>query len=139
MIDPMSLNIPAILELHEKKNPCDGPFETVMLDAVDEVFSALGQSCGQAIYFQLEKKFKIKRNEVALKIVDFTDAIEQIFGAGAKFIELKIIEALHGKIPEFVYYPKIEDIVFAEYVANLNRFFTVTNLSSTSIFPLPRK
>ena len=138
MTETVGLNIPAILELHEKMRPCEKPFETVMVDTVDEVFSSLGPSCRQAIYFQLEKKFRIRRNEIALKITDFAYAIEQIFGGGAKFIELKIIEALHGKIPGFMYFPKTEDIVFAEYVASLNRFFMITNLSSANTVPLLR-
>lgn len=139
-INPTNPNNPAILELSEKKNKTlESTFETITLEAVDEVLSSLGQSCKLVIYLQLEKTFKIRKNEIALRIEDFANAIEQIFGAGAKLIELRIIEALHGKIPDFVFFPNIKDIVFTEYVAGLNRFFTITEQSSTSVFPLQRK
>jgi len=133
-MDLINPNTPAILELDEsEKKTSDGPFERFTLEAVDEVFSSLGQLCKLVIYLELEKTFKIKRNEIALRIEDFANAIERIFGAGAKIIELRIIETLHGKMPNFVFFPNIEDIVFSEYVAALKRFFTNTSLSSTDI------
>ena len=134
-MDMINLN-PAILELDEsEKKASNGPFERITLEAVDEVFSSLGQLCKLVIYLELEKTFKIKKNEIALRTEDFANAIERIFGAGAKLIELRIIETLHGKMPNFVFFPNIEDIVFSEYVAALKRFFTNTYLSSTEILP----
>jgi hypothetical protein len=94
-----------------------------MTETVDEVFSSFGHSCRQAIYFQLQNTFKIKKQKIPLKIEDFANAIEQIFGIGAKFIEMKIIEVLHRKIQGFMYSPKKEELVFTEYVASLRRFY----------------
>jgi hypothetical protein len=94
-----------------------------MIEAVDESFSSFGHSFKQTIYFQLENTFKIKKQEVPLKIKDFANAVEQIFGIGAKIIEMKIIEVLHEKTHDFMYFPKKEDLVFTEYVASLRRFY----------------
>ena len=111
-----------MLQLREKKT-CEGKFEEIMQKSVDEIFSSFGRSCKQALYFQLEKAFNIKKQEISLKTADFANAIEKIFGLGAKFIELRIIEKLHEKTPNFMYSPEKKDLVFTEYVANLRRFF----------------
>jgi hypothetical protein len=125
MTHTTNLNTPCTLQLREKKTkPCKCSFETTLIEAVDESLSSiLGHSCKQTIYFQLENAFNIKKQEIPLKIAEFTNAIEQIFGIGAKFIEMKIIVALHEKFQDFMYFPKEEELVFTEYVANLRRFF----------------
>ena len=110
-----------------------------MVEAVDEIFSSFGRLCKQAIYFQLDHTFKIKKHEIPFKIEEFADAIEQIFGVGAKFIELKIIETLHEKTPNFMYSPTEEALVFTEYVASLRRFFIVTDGGSNKCLHLQRK
>ena len=118
------LNVPCTLRLREKKKkPCKGSFDAIITETVDEIFSSFGHTCKQALYFQLEKTFKIKKQEIPLKIEDFADAMEQIFGIGAKIIETKMIEMLHKKAKDFVYFPKNEDLVFTEYVASLRRFY----------------
>ena len=125
--------MPCILQLREKKKKsCEGSFDAIIIEAVDESFSLFGHSFKQAIYFQLENTFKIKKQEIPLKIEEFTNAIEQIFGIGAKFIEMKIIEVLHEKTQDFMYFPKKEDLVFTEYVASLRRFFMTANFEFTS-------
>jgi hypothetical protein len=35
---------------------------------------------------------------------------------------MRIIEALHERIQDFVYFPKKGNLVFTEYVASLRRF-----------------
>jgi hypothetical protein len=124
MARTMNLNTSCTLQLRRKKRKsCEGSFEAIMIEAVDEVFSSFGHSCKQALYFQLENTFKIKKQEIPLKIEDFANAIEQIFGIGAKIIEMKIIEVLHEKTQGFMYFPKKEDLMFTEYVASLRRFY----------------
>ena len=59
-------------------------FNLVMLEAVDEALSFLGESAKRAFYYHLEEKFKIRREEIPIKIDDFAKAIEEIFGKGAK-------------------------------------------------------
>jgi len=111
------------LQLRKKKHkPRENSFETAIIEAVDEGFSPFGHSSKQAIYFHLENTFKITKQEIPYKIEEFADAIEQIFGAGAKLIEIRIIEALHKRIQDFVHLPKKRELVFTEYVANLRAF-----------------
>ncbi|HLE75620.1 MAG TPA: hypothetical protein VI864_06205 [Candidatus Bathyarchaeia archaeon] len=119
-----NLSIPCTLQIREKKKKlCKGSFDAIIIETIDEIFSSFGHSCKQALYFQLENTFKIKKQEIPLKIEDFANAMEQIFGIGAKIIETKIIEMLHEKAQDFTYFPKNEDLVFTEYVASLRRFY----------------
>jgi hypothetical protein len=140
MINTTNLDTPCVLQLREKKrNTCEDKFETIILEAVDEIFSSFGRSCKKAIYFQLEHTFKIRKQDILFKIEDFANALEQIFGVGAKFIELKIIEILHQKTPNFKYSPQIKDLVFAEYVENLRRFFIAIDCERNKCLPSQRK
>lgn len=75
-------------------------FERILLEAVDEGLSSLGQSSRRAIYFHLEESFKVKKKEIPYKIEVFADAIEKIFGVGADFLEILIMKRLHEKIGE---------------------------------------
>jgi len=94
-------------------------FEEILLEAVDEGLSMLGESPKQAIYYHLEKTFKINRMDIPYKIEDFTDAIEKIFGAGAKIIEIQIMKCLFKKVgnnPKKHPEPK-KNLTFTEYIA----------------------
>ena len=93
-------------------------FEEVLLEAIDEGLSLLGESSKQAIYFHLEKAFKMNRLDIPYRIEDFTDAIERLFGAGAKILEIHIMRCLFKKAGyNFKHYPKQENLTFIEYIA----------------------
>ena len=47
-------------------------FETVLLEAVDEAFSSLGERVKTAIYFHLEHKFIIPKQNIPYRIDDFS-------------------------------------------------------------------
>jgi hypothetical protein len=107
------------IQLHEKKQKS---FEETFLEAVDQSFSSLGDSSKQALYRLIEDKYKIKKTEISSKIAKFAGSLEQIFGAAAKLIELKIIVTIHEKIHEFTYFPEKDDLVFTEYIESLRVF-----------------
>jgi hypothetical protein len=69
-------------------------FEELLLESVDEGLSSLGETCKQAIYFHLEKKFKLHKQDIPFRIEDFTEAMENIFGVGAKVLEIRIMKNL---------------------------------------------
>ena len=95
-------------------------FEELLLEAIDEGLSLLGESSKQAIYFDLEKNFKINRQDIPHKIEEFTDAIERIFGNGAKILEIRIMKCLFKKVGyTFKHYPKSESLTFTEYIASV--------------------
>jgi hypothetical protein len=93
-------------------------FEEVLLEAIDEGLSLLGESSKQAIYFHLEKAFKMNRLDIPYRIEEFTDAIEKLFGAGAKILEIHIMKCLFKKVGyNFKHYPKQKNLTFTEYIA----------------------
>ena len=73
-------------------------FEKVLLDAVDESLSWLGESAKQTIYFHLETDYNISKQDIPHRIEDFTEALEDIFGLGAKLLEIKIVKNLFTKM-----------------------------------------
>jgi hypothetical protein len=121
-------NVTCTLQLsRNKQKPIEDKFKVAVIETVDESFSSFCNLDKEAIYLRLENHFRIKKQEIPCKIESFADAIEQIFGVGAKLIEIRIIIALHKRIPEFVFFPKKGDIGFKEYVASLRAFLLHTS------------
>jgi hypothetical protein len=106
----------------KKSGSRKGNFEKLLIEAVDNVFSSLGNSCRQALYFHLKDCYNISKHEIPYRIEDFADALEKIFGLGAKLIEIEIMRALFTKVQDFSYSPKQEDLSFTNYVETLCRF-----------------
>lgn len=96
-------------------------FEKLLLEAVDEGLSSLGQSSKQAIYFHLEKRFNVKRKKIPCNLEVFADAIEKIFGSGADFLEILIMKRFHEKTGETFELREPADFAFIEYVAAAKR------------------
>jgi hypothetical protein len=90
-------------------------FEKLLLEAVDEQLTSLGESSKQALYFHLEKGFNIKKQEIPQKTEAFVDAMEKIFGQGADYLEILIMKRLHSKIGLEVKL-STPNLTFAEYV-----------------------
>lgn len=106
---------------------CDRNFEKILLEAVDEGLSSLGDSPKYAVYFYLKKEFKLDKRDIPHKIEEFADAIEKIFGLGAKFLEILIIKRLYEKVGhEFEYNQEITDLIFTEYVDATKKSFEKT-------------
>ena len=122
MTNPTKQNATCTLQL-KKQRPTEDQFKVAIIETVDDIFSSFRNIDKDAVYRHLENTFRIKKQEIPFKIEGFTDAIEQIFGVGAKLIEIRIIETLHRRIPEFVFFPKKGDIDFKEYVTSLNAFW----------------
>ena len=92
-------------------------FEEALLEAIDEGLSVLGESAKQAVYCHLGKTFKITWQNIPYKLDEFTDAIEGIFGAGAKILEIQIMKCLFKQVGHtFKNYPRPTDLTFTEYV-----------------------
>jgi hypothetical protein len=98
-------------------------FEKLVLDAVDEGLSSLGDSSKQAIYFHLEKSFDIRREDIPDRLGAFTQAIENIFGAGASCLEVLIMQRLHEKVGGVLEWNKSTGFSFTEYVTVARRSF----------------
>jgi hypothetical protein len=73
-------------------------FNKLLVSAIDEALNSLGASVKQSIYFHIENKFSVTRNEIPENLVEFQGGLEKIFGTGARFIEILIMKNLHSKI-----------------------------------------
>ncbi len=125
MTQTTTVNTTCILQSNDKEQS-NASYEATIMDAIDESLATFGKTAKQATYYQLETTFHIKKNEIPFKIRAFADAIEKLFGPGARLIEMKIIEALHEKFQDFTYIPQKKELVFAEYVENLLRFLPLS-------------
>jgi len=116
------------METHERKvarnetSSSTNDFEKLLIEAVDEGLSSMGESGKEAIYFYLKSVFEIEKHEIPDKIEAFANALEELFGAGARLIEIRIIAALHERVDQFKYFPNQGNITFTEYLAALRRF-----------------
>jgi len=107
------------------KNRDGRRFDEILSEAVDNAFSCLGESVRDSIYFHLEDKFMISKEEIPLRVDDFSDALEAIFGLGARYLEILIMKKLKEKTnfcdvfenPRFA----LSDLTFRKYV-DLIRF-----------------
>ncbi len=96
-------------------------FEKILLEAVDEGLSSLGESSKLAVYFHLQENFNVKKEEIPCNVEAFADAMERIFGQGANFLEILIMKRLHEKIQGASKLEDSADFTFTEYVASARR------------------
>lgn len=102
-----------------KKN-CRSRFDEVIQESVDEAFSSLGEPVKKSIYLHLEHEFQITKQDIPGRIDSFSDALERIFGSGARYLELLIMRNLYLKVncsykwegPKWL----VPDLTFKEYV-----------------------
>jgi hypothetical protein len=69
-----------------------------LLEAVDSALSSLGDSARQAVYFHLEKKFDIPKDDIPRRVEDFDQGLERIFGVGTRFLEVLIMKKLYEEM-----------------------------------------
>ena len=80
-------------ELGEHEN-----FDQLLLDTIDEVLSNLGEAGKASIYIYLESIFNIRKQEIPNKLNDFSNALERIFGSGARHLEILLMKNLYVKL-----------------------------------------
>lgn len=121
-------------------------FEQILLEAIDEALSSLGESVKKSIYFHVENSFNIKRQEIPQKIDAFSKALEQIFGPGARHLEISFMKSLHAKIKVTCKWPEYEwplskwivpEMTFQEYVRLMQQRFEATQESNMEMGVLP--
>ena len=102
---------------HFDQRPASDDFQRIMLKAVDEAFSSLGKRARKLIYFHLKNSFGVTRESIPADIGKFAWALEEIFGPGARLLEIQIMKQLYKKIGTRIkYYPKQENLTFVEYL-----------------------
>lgn len=77
-------------------------FNILLIEAIDEALSSLGESSKTAIYHHLETAFNIKKQEIPNKVDVFSRALERLFGFGAKHLEILFMKSLSAKVREAI-------------------------------------
>lgn len=90
-------------------------FDTLLLRSIDEALNSLGKSVNQSIYFHIEDKFGIIKDEIPEKLQEFQEALKDMFGEGAQFVEILIMKKLHMNVGGLIKI-KTEQFRFVEYV-----------------------
>lgn len=98
-------------------------FEKLLLEAVDDALSSLGGSAKQAIYFHLENKFQIAKNDIPYHPEDFADGLGKIFGLGARFLEILIMKKLYEKTGQPVEWIEGKELLLVEYIMAAKQSF----------------
>jgi hypothetical protein len=98
-------------------------FDELLLEAIDDALSSLGESVKQSIYFHIQNKF-VARNEIPTRIQDFQGGLEKIFGVGAQFIEILIMKNLHAKIGITLTIEADNPLEFVDYVNAVKQNFS---------------
>lgn len=95
-------------------------FDEILLQVIDKALLLLGQGVKSTIYYQLEYKYNIKRKQIPDKIEVFSDVIEQIFGMGARNLEIIIMKLLFEKFKKDFrtdyHNLSISELTFVKYV-----------------------
>jgi hypothetical protein len=73
-------------------------FDKTLLEAVDHALLSLGESPRKAIYYHLDKSFKLHKEEIPADTCEFSQALNAIFGPGAEVIKRIIVKNLYGKL-----------------------------------------
>ena len=90
-------------------------FDELLLSAIDEALSSLGESAKQSIYFHIETSH-VTRSKIPENLQEFQAGLEKIFGVGARFIEILIMKNLYAKIGQPLRMEKSDQLEFVEYV-----------------------
>lgn len=75
-------------------------FDNLLLEAIDEGLSSLGESVKLSVYFHLQKSFHIRHEEIPERLGAFVQAVRNIFGVGSGFLEVLILKKLYEKVGE---------------------------------------
>jgi len=73
-------------------------FDKTLLEAVDHALLAFGESPKEAIYYHLNKTFKLQREDIPEDTDRFSHALNMIFGPGAEVIEKLIVKNLYNRL-----------------------------------------
>jgi hypothetical protein len=108
-------------------------FNKILMEAIDDALSSLGEPVKESIYYNLEKMFNIKRYDIPCRIDEFCDALERIFGLGAKPLQIMFMKHVHDRVgivcrwdlPKWV----VPDLTFKQYVTLMKQNFDQSKTS----------
>lgn len=77
----------------------DREFRNLLLEAVDEALSILGETSKDAIFFFIKEKFGLGKEEIPQNLEKFSNALRMMFGdTGCFFLEEQILNRLYTRL-----------------------------------------
>jgi len=73
-------------------------YEKIMMDAIEECLSSLGEETRFFVYNYISKSHCIEKNQIPSNLEAFVKALESVLGDGAKFLEFLIMKRFNKKI-----------------------------------------
>lgn len=74
-------------------------FSNLLLEAVEEALSILGETARDAIFFFIKEEFNLRREEIPRNPEKFSNALKAIFGdAGCFLLEEQILYRLYARL-----------------------------------------
>ena len=116
-----NMSLVSIVQI-DASEPRSHTFNEIVLETIDEVFTCFGNNCKQSIYRYLQNQCNISRTEIPIRVQEFSNAIETLFGPGASLIEIEIMKRLSSRVPEFRHSPRKSNLSFGNYLSSLNSF-----------------
>lgn len=99
-------------------------FEKKFLEAVDEAFYSIGNDdYNRVIYEYLEKNFMLTKLNIPKRIEDFSEALDKIFGLGAKILEIRIMNNLYLRIDNSFKYKNEKTFDFVNYIKSIKNSY----------------
>jgi hypothetical protein len=105
-----------------KKTSKEKEFDELLQTAIDNALQSLGESVKKSIYFHLEEKFNLKRSQIPGRLKKFQEALEQIFGSGARFLEILIMKNLYIQ-SEVSISIENDQVCFVDYVKEVKNAY----------------
>jgi hypothetical protein len=116
--------------LSDKAFSLEEKFDKLLVEAIDEAITSLGEPVKNTFYYRLENDLNIPKNEIPQKLEEFGHIIHKIFGIGASRLEIMFMKNLNSKVKAKVQMPEYEwpvskwivmEMSFVDYVNNLRK------------------
>jgi hypothetical protein len=106
-------------------------FDLLLLSSIDEALLSLGEKARKSIYDYVEKNYHFSKSEIPQNLGTFQQALEKVFGIGARFIEILIMKNLYSKTGCQLTMDTNKQLEFVKYVEVARKAF-VKDSSSAS-------
>ncbi|MCW4024379.1 MAG: hypothetical protein NWF01_05005 [Candidatus Bathyarchaeota archaeon] len=113
---------------NRQKNTTSEDFDNIMLQAIDETLSMLGEKPKTAIYAYLKKKYFIEKKDMPQRIGEVSKALEELLKIGATQLEILFMKNLFIQLKktrgDFFYEWTACNVTFQEYTQFMKQKYT---------------
>ena len=88
-------------------------YENIMMNAIEESLSTLGEQSKDLIYKYLAQSHCLEKDQIPCNVEVFSQALENLLGNGAKFLEFLIMKRFNEQIGNIF---KLEDGEICNYM-----------------------